>query len=68
MGKEMLGEELHSNDVESIHAFVARDGSPKKKKKIKIKRKAPRQREKTLRPKKGNSFQLNGRKTKGNIC
>jgi hypothetical protein len=33
MGKEMLGEELHSNDVENIHAFVARDGSPKKKKK-----------------------------------
>jgi len=66
MGKEMLGEELHSNDVESIHAFVTRDGSPPKKKKIK--RKAPRQREKTFHPKKGKTLQLNGRKTKGNMC
>ncbi len=67
MRKEMLGEELHSNDVESIHVFITRKGSPQKRKKRKVKRKAPRQREKTLRPKRGKSLQLSGRKTKGNM-
>jgi hypothetical protein len=67
MGKEMLREELHSNDLKSIHTFVAREGSPQKRNKRKVKRKAPRQSKKTLRPKKRKSLQCNGRKTKGNM-
>jgi hypothetical protein len=51
MGKEMLGEELHSNDVKNIHAFVAEEGSPQKIKKRKVKRKAPRQKRKDSSPK-----------------
>jgi hypothetical protein len=65
MWKEILCEKLHSNDVESIHVFVARKGSPQKKRKIK--RKGPRQREKTFCPKRGKSLQLSGRKTKENM-
>ncbi len=56
MWKEMLGEKLHSNDVKSIHVFVTRKGSPQKRKKRKVKRKPPRQREKTFRPKRGKSL------------
>jgi hypothetical protein len=33
MGKEMVGEELHSEDIKSIRVFVIGEGCPPKKKK-----------------------------------
>jgi hypothetical protein len=35
MGKKMVGEELHFEDIKSIQAFVTREGCPPKEKKKK---------------------------------
>jgi hypothetical protein len=60
MGKEMVGEELHFEDIESIQAFVTREGCPPKekikswKKGIKVERKyaSPKQKKVSLAPRK----------------
>jgi len=56
MGKEMVGEELHFEDIENIWTFVAREGCPPKEKKksrkkgIKVERKdaSPKQKQISL--------------------
>jgi hypothetical protein len=68
MGKKMVGEELHFEDIKSIQAFVTREGCPpKEKKKEKVGRKAPSWRKKTHRPSKENFLLPKESKIKGSM-